>query len=99
MDEPTPVNPHDPVFIWHRGGVEKWHGVVITQDSVSGIPFETTLKCTLCRRSIPRVRVDSMKLYYHTLAENVTMLVGAVTVVTLVDGVVCYLMDRGNPQC
>lgn len=99
LDQPTPVNPHDPVFIWHRRGVEKWHGVVITQDSVSGIPYETTLKCTLCRRSIPRVQVDSMKLYYHTLPQNVTVFVGALAVLTLAEYAVCSLIAPRDPQC
>ncbi len=38
LDQPTPLNPRNPVWIWTRGGVEKWHEVVITPDSVSGIP-------------------------------------------------------------
>jgi hypothetical protein len=99
VDEPTPVNPQNPVFIWSRRGVEKWHGVVITQDSVSGIPYETTLKCTRCRRSIPRVQVDSMKLYYHTLPEYVVVTVGAVAVLTLAEAAVCTVVAPRDPQC
>ena len=75
VDQPTPIDPGDPVWIWTRGGVEKWRAVVITQDSVSGIPFESSRKCVVCRRSIPRVQVDSMKHGYRTLAETVTEVV------------------------
>ena len=40
VDQPTPVKPHNPVWIWSGGQVKKWHAVVITQDSVSGIPYQ-----------------------------------------------------------
>ena len=76
VDQPTPVERHDPVWIWSGGEVTKWHAVVITQDSVSGIPFEMSRKCARCRRGIPRVQVDSMKRGYRTLAETVTDIVG-----------------------
>jgi hypothetical protein len=99
VEQPTPIAPGDPVWIWTRGGVEKWHAVVITQDSVSGIPFETSRKCTMCRRSIPRLQVDSMKHGYRTLAQNVTEVVGAVAVLTLGEAAVCYLVARNDPQC
>ncbi len=39
VDQPTPVKPYQPVWIWSGGQVKKWHAVVITQDSVSGIPY------------------------------------------------------------
>jgi hypothetical protein len=99
VDELIPVNPHNPVLIWSRGGVEKWYGVVITQDSVSGVQYEMTLKCTRCRRSIPRVQVDSMTLYYHTLPETVAKVVGALAALTLAEAVVCYLVAPGDSQC
>src|SRR2546425_10286324 len=54
VNEPTPIPPHDPVWIWTKGGVEKWHWVIITQDSVSGVPWKSDW-CLMCRRSIPRV--------------------------------------------
>src|SRR5690349_9074226 len=75
LDEPTP-EPHHPVWIWSGGNVEKWHGVVVTHDSVTGIPYGTSLECCSCRRSIPRTEVDSMTLGYHTVAETVTDIVG-----------------------
>jgi hypothetical protein len=72
VDEPRPVKPHAPVWIWSGGKVEKWQAVVITQDSVSGIPWGKTLKCDSCRSGMPRTQVDSMKVGYHTLAEFLT---------------------------
>jgi hypothetical protein len=32
-------------FQWSHDTVSKWHDVVITQDSVSGIPFGTSRDC------------------------------------------------------
>jgi hypothetical protein len=78
VDEPRPVKPYAPVWIWSGGRVEKWHAVVITQDSVSGISWGKSLKCDSCRRSMPRTQVDSMKVGYHTIAERVAYLGGLV---------------------
>jgi len=99
VDQPTPIDPGDPVWIWTKGGVEKWRAVVITQDSVSGIPFETSRKCVVCRRSIPRAQVDSMKHGYRTLAQNVTEVLGVVAVLTIGEAAVCYLVVRNDSQC
>src|SRR3989475_11297632 len=96
VDQPTPIDPGDPVWIWTRGGVEKWRAVVITQDSVSGIPFETSRKCVVCRRSIPRVQVDSMKHGYRTFAEDVTEFVGVLTAAILAEAAVCTLLRAGS---
>src|SRR2546425_11629825 len=72
VDQPTPIDPSDPVWIWTRGGVEKWRAGVITQDSVSGIPFETSRKSVVCRRSIPPGQGGSMKHRYRTPPPTVT---------------------------
>ena len=98
VDQPTPVKPHQPVWIWSGGQVKKWHAVVITQDSVSGIPYSVPLKCYGCRRSMPRTQVDSMKLGYHTLPETVTDIVGATTLLLLAEAGVCSLLGASN-QC
>ena len=84
------------MWIWSGGEVTKWHAVVITQDSVSGIPYQMSVHCYSCRRSVPRTRVDSMKLGYRTLPENVTMVVGAATAAILVEAAVCSLLGARN---
>jgi len=86
------------VWIWTKGGVEKWRAVVITQDSVSGIPFETSRKCVVCRRSIPRVQVDSMKHGYRTLAQTVTEVVGVPTLLLVGEFALSCLL-RGSNGC
>ena len=96
VDQPTTIDPHDPVWVWTRSGVEKWHAVVITQDSVSGIPFETSLKCAMCRRTIPLVQVDSMKHGYRTFAQDATEGAEAIGVALLVEIVLCTLSGGGH---
>ncbi len=99
LDQPTRLNPRNPVWIWTRGGVEKWHEVVITPDSVSGIPFDVPLQFASWRRSIPRTRVDSMKLGYKTRVQNITEFVGVVTAAILAEAAVCAVVAPHDGQC
>jgi len=99
VDQPTPVKAHQPVWIWSGGQVKKWHAVVITQDSVSGIPYSVPLKCYGCRRSMPRTQVDSMKLGYHTVPEYVIQGTGIFAALTLAEAAVCAVLLPRDPQC
>jgi hypothetical protein len=83
IDHPTPLQDQEPVWIWTSGRVEKWHAVVITQEHVSGVPYQMSVHCDSCWRSIPLAKVDSMKVGYHTFPENVTYAVRATTLVVL----------------
>jgi len=97
--QPAPMKPSDPVLIWSNGTVEKWHGVVLTADSVSGIPYETSLQCDSCRRSIPRGQVDSLK--YRTgpgVAKTSLLAAGVVAAAFLVEVVVCYIARELIPD-
>jgi len=89
--EPRPMKPSDTVLIWSNGTVEKWHGVAITANSVSGIPYRTSLECDSCRRSIPRAQVDSMK--YRTgpgVAKTSLVFAGIVAVGLVVENLVAW---------
>src|SRR2546423_5723344 len=92
VDQPTPVKPHQPVWIWSGGHVKKWRGGVITQDSVSGIPYSVPLKCYGCRRSIPRTPGDSMQLRYHTVPEHAIHGTGTFAPLTLAEAAVCAVV-------
>ena len=74
VNDVRPVNPDNPVWIWTNGGVEQWHHVIVTPDSVSGAPWGLNLpkgySCGVCRRSIARTQVDSMKVGYRTWVEK-----------------------------
>ena len=87
------------MWIWSGGQVKKWHAVVITQDSVSGIPYPMSLKCDSCRRSLPRTQVDSMKRGYHTVPEYVIEGTGIVAVLTLTEAAVCAVVAPRDSQC
>ena len=78
VDELKPIDPTAPVWIWTKGGVEKWHWVEITRDSVWGFPG--TRPCAMCERSIPRAQVDSMKVGYTTWVERIVDTVACVAV-------------------
>ncbi len=91
---PTPMKPADAVLIWSSGTVQKWHGVVVTGDSVSGVPYGTSLTCDSCRRSIPVALVDSMKFRHKTTAKDVAAtsltFAGILAASLVVEALVCY---------
>jgi hypothetical protein len=101
LDDLTLVNPSDPVWIWSSSMMEKWHAVVLSPDSVSGIPYVMSLRCDSCRRSIPRAQVDSMKVGYKTggakgadrgVGKTSLSLAGAVGAILLLELVVCEVI-------
>lgn len=59
--EPPHFGRHQQVRIWSGDSVVLWHAVVMTHDSISGIPYHQSLQCDSCRRSLPRAVVDSVK--------------------------------------
>jgi len=68
------------VKVWSRGSVERWHAVVFSRDSVSGIPYKLPLDCDRCRRSIALTEVDSLRTA-TPLGAWVLIAVGATAVV------------------
>jgi hypothetical protein len=59
---PGPVPARQQVEVWRSGTVERWHGVVLTEDSVSGVPYLRSVSCASCRVTRPRAEVDSIRL-------------------------------------
>ena len=99
LDQFTPVKPQDVVWIWSGSTVNQWEAVIITQDSVSGVPHEMSLCGDACRRTLPRTQVDSMKVAYighHTTTKKVVVVVGvataAVIAALIVEFLVCSLV-------
>ena len=60
--EPSALSPRQQVQVWQRGSEFRWHAVAITTDSVHGIPFLQPIDCDTCRRSLPRMEIDSIRL-------------------------------------
>ncbi len=59
---PADVSPRQQLEVWSGGSVQQWHAVRLSPDSVSGISYLQAITCDTCRRSIPRNRVDSLRL-------------------------------------
>ena len=93
VDQDTDFSRNSPVWIWTSGGVEKWHDVFVTYDSVRGIPADLPLGCAICLRSIPLTRVDSMKLGHKPGVPKVAAGAGIVTAALLVEFALCALHD------
>ena len=101
LDQPTTVKRNDIVWVWSQGMLNRWRAVVLAPDSVSGVPWYLPLNCDSCRLSLPLTQVDSMRLghEHHNVPLEVLAGIGIVTAAIILDGVVCYLFDRNNPQC
>jgi len=60
--QPGALQPRQQVEVWRGGSPMRWHAVVVTGDSVSGVPFLRPVSCDTCRVSLPRTQVDSLRL-------------------------------------
>ena len=101
LDPLTPVERTHPVWIWSGGAVHKWYGVLLTQDSVSGIPFEVPLTCDSCRRSLPRTQVDSMRVSYsgtHVTAKDILDGAGIVTGGVIADILIEFVLCSASHE-
>jgi hypothetical protein len=63
---PTPASgvfpPRQQVQLWRDGKAVQLHAVVVTADSVTGIPYIRPLTCDSCRITLQRAAVDSIRL-------------------------------------
>ena len=59
---PGPWPARQQVQVWMGARAERWRGVVVGRDSISGVPFLQPLACDSCRRAVPRVAVDSVRI-------------------------------------
>jgi hypothetical protein len=54
----------DHAKIWSGDAVFEWRTVIITRDSISGIPLAEPSGCTSCRTALPTSAVDSLSVGY-----------------------------------
>ena len=59
---PSSLPQRQQVRVWHQGGMARWHGVIVTADSVSGIHWRQPVSCDTCRVTLPCATVDSLQL-------------------------------------
>jgi len=52
------------VRLWTRDSVLQWHAVLVTHDSISGIPDMVSMTCDSCRVTLPTSAVDSLQVGY-----------------------------------
>ena len=48
--------------VWSHGQVEVWRALVMSPDSITGIPAGLSVKCDTCRRAIAWPGADSVRL-------------------------------------
>ncbi|MCX6069867.1 MAG: hypothetical protein NTU91_03260 [Chloroflexi bacterium] len=87
---PLPVRQQ--VQVWHGGLVERWHAVMLSPDSVSGVPFLRPANCDSCRLAVSRADVDSVRAghpvlgYWKTAALVVATPIGVIYAVCILSG-------------
>lgn len=54
--------PRQQVQVWRGGTAFQLHAVVVTADSVTGIPYTRPVTCDSCRIGLPRAEADSIRL-------------------------------------
>jgi hypothetical protein len=59
---PGPWPSRQQAQVWVGAQAQRWHGVVVERDSISGIPFIQQLDCQHCRRAVPLAAVDSVRV-------------------------------------
>ena len=50
------------VRVWHDGTVERWHSMIITEDSILGVHWLEPRGCDSCRVGFARSEVDSVQV-------------------------------------
>jgi len=58
---PGEWRPRQQVQVWSGTRSYQWHALVVTADSVTGIPFHQSVDCARCRAGLPRSAVDSVR--------------------------------------
>jgi hypothetical protein len=58
---PAPIAPRQQAQVWHDDRFEQWHALLLSSDSVSGVPYFRAIGCDSCRVGLPRSAVDSLR--------------------------------------
>lgn len=79
--------------MWHGGRLDRWHAVIVTPDSISGIPFLRPIDCDSCRTAIRWGAIDSLRVGSPVRAFWSTVALVVVAPLATVE-VVCALAAR-----
>lgn len=61
---PRQLPGYQQVKIWRSDSVARWRAVIITADSITGIPIKMPRSCDSCRVGLPLSAVSSIRLRY-----------------------------------
>jgi len=86
-----PFKPQAQIQVFSGGSMAQWHAVIVTRDSVSGIPYTMPIACASCRRSMPLIEVDSMRIRPASVGKEGAVITGAVVAALVVEYIVCSL--------
>lgn len=78
---PEPIPERRALQVFHAGRLEQWHGVRITADSISGVPYFRPPRCDECRIALPLTGVDSVRQGYNNEQQ---IMIGVVLAIPLV---------------
>ena len=62
LDPQTSYKPRDEVQVWMHGQAQRWHGIRVDSNTVSGVPNTRPPECDSCRISVPRMAIDSVRV-------------------------------------
>jgi hypothetical protein len=91
---PGPWSPRLQAQVWAGGQAQRWHGVVVGSDSISGVPFIRAPDCDSCRRAVPLAQVDSVRIghpmrgFWNTL--GIVIAVPVVLLAVICRGAGCF---------
>ena len=91
---PGPLPRGQQVEVWHEGRAERLHALILTEDSLSGVPFLHPWGCDSCRVTLARVEVDSIRFGHPERGfwRGVGLTFGALAVL----GLVACALDLGG---
>jgi hypothetical protein len=86
-----PLAPRQQVEVWQGGELLRWHAVVVSRDSISGVSFLEPIECDSCRIALPRSAVDSVRLgnptagFLKSVGLGLGILVGSAMIICAVE--------------
>ena len=82
--KPKRLGRYQQVKIWRGDSVSQWYAVVITADSITGVPDKKSTGCDSCRVRFPLSAVDSIHPGYRESPRETRHIIALVLVYTLV---------------
>jgi hypothetical protein len=97
--EPGQWPPRQQAQVWSGKDSHQWHALVITSDSISGIPFQKPVSCDRCRQSLSRSVVDSVRAgdpmegFWKTVSLGVAVPIVFLVILCGTNGAGCGVAD------